>query len=231
METAATQDLDGVSVLDTLRSYLSGRTEPAGVQSMLTRLWSWIDAGAHRRKSAPSDTQYADAAGVAISDELIPRLIRALFDGLLADGGVFENGYGALPMSFVDYPNQHQGSSYDGGYEGYLVTTLQQLSGQQPADAFGSAITGRLCGGGPAKCADAIDQALQATYDALVTANGSTDLASWTASTASKAAAQPMPVYDAIHFRALGLVGQPDIDWQNRPTFQQVVQFPRHRPR
>jgi hypothetical protein len=40
-----------------------------------------------------------------------------------------------------------------------------------------------------------------------------------------------MPQYDAISFRALGIVGQPDIDWQNRPTFQQVVQFPRHRAR
>jgi hypothetical protein len=40
-----------------------------------------------------------------------------------------------------------------------------------------------------------------------------------------------MPVFDAIQFRALGLVTQPAIDWQNRPTFQQVVEFPRHRPR
>lgn len=40
-----------------------------------------------------------------------------------------------------------------------------------------------------------------------------------------------MPAYDAIHFNALGLVGQPALDWQNRPTFQQVVQFYRHRHR
>ena len=40
-----------------------------------------------------------------------------------------------------------------------------------------------------------------------------------------------MPEFDSIGFRALGLVGQPNIDWQNRPTFQQVVEFPRHRPR
>ena len=38
-------------------------------------------------------------------------------------------------------------------------------------------------------------------------------------------------VHDAINFRALGIVGQPPIDWQNRPTFQQVIQFPRRRPR
>jgi hypothetical protein len=81
-------------------------------------------------------------------------------------------------------------------------------------------------------CPAAIDTALEATYQALVRANGgSLDVASWTASTASTAAGQTMPEYDAIHFRALGIVGQPAIDWQNRPTFQQVVQFPRHRSR
>jgi len=40
-----------------------------------------------------------------------------------------------------------------------------------------------------------------------------------------------MPVFDAIQFRALGIIGQPAIDWQNRPTFQQVVSFSRHRAR
>jgi hypothetical protein len=52
-----------------------------------------------------------------------------------------------------------------------------------------------------------------------------------TDSTASHAEGQTMPEFDAIHFRALGIVTQPAADWQNRPTFQQVVEFPRHRPR
>jgi hypothetical protein len=77
-----------------------------------------------------------------------------------------------------------------------------------------------------------VDAALKQTYDALVSANGgSTDVASWTASSASKAAGQNMPAFDSIAFRALGIVGQPNIDWQNRPTFQQVIQFPKHRAR
>ena len=84
----------------------------------------------------------------------------------------------------------------------------------------------------PRPATRAIDEALRKTYNALVTANGtSTTSRSWTASTDSKAAGQTMPVFDAIQFRALGIVGQPAIDWQNRPTFQQVVQFYRHRPR
>jgi len=244
METAASQDLDGVTVLPALLTYLQGRSEPAGVSAMLEQLQAWIADGAHRRKAAPGDTQYAHAAAVAISDELIYHLIRALYDGLFAAGGVGAAGsnggatapaYDVLPMQFVNTPNSggaHVGSAYDGGYEGYLMSTLQQLLGQSPADGWGSELTDRECGGGPATCGSAIDAALQSTYDALVTANGgSTDVASWTASTDSAAAKQAMPVFDAIQFRALGIIGQPAIDWQNRPTFQQVVSFSRHRAR
>jgi hypothetical protein len=180
---------------------------------------------------------------VAIADELVPNLIRALYDPILADGGLGSAGsnggatapaYAALPMPFVNTPNSggaHLGSSYDGGYESYLVATLEQLLGQSPADGFGPEITGRECAGGPSTCPVAVDAALRKTYTALVTANGSSDVATWTASSASAAAGQAMPVFDAIQFRALGVVGQPAIDWQNRPTFQQVVSFPRHRPR
>jgi hypothetical protein len=35
--------------------------------------------------------------------------------------------------------------------------------------------------------------------------------------------------YDAIYFRPLGAITQPLLPWQNRPTFQQVVQFGSHR--
>jgi hypothetical protein len=69
--------------------------------------------------------------------------------------------------------------------------------------------------------------ALDATYAALVNANGgSTAVAGSTADTATHNAGQAMPAFDAIGFQAIGVVGQPNMDWQNRPTFQQVVSFP-----
>jgi acyl-homoserine lactone acylase PvdQ len=243
METAASQDLDGTSVMPLLLQYLQGHTEPAGVRAMITQLTSWVASGAHRKKGAPADTQYAQASAVAIADELVPNLIRALYDPILAAGGISgvgstggasTPGYAVLPMQFVNTPNSggsHLGSAYDGGYEGYLVTSLQQLLSQSPADAFGTEITSRECAGGPSTCSTSIDAALLKTYNALVTANGSSNVAAWTASTDSAAAKQAMPVYDAIQFRALGVITQPLIDWQNRPTFQQVIEFPRHRPR
>jgi hypothetical protein len=180
---------------------------------------------------------------VAIADELMPNLIRALYDPILAGGGIgavgstggaATGGYAVLPMQWVNTPNSggaHLGSAYDGGYDSYLVSSLQQLLGRAPADGFGPEITSRECAGGPATCGETIDAALQRTYLALVTANGTTNVPTWVASTATKAAKQSMPQFDAIQFRALGIVGQPSIDWQNRPTFQQVVQFPAHRAR
>jgi hypothetical protein len=111
------------------------------------------------------------------------------------------------------------------------MSTLQQLLGRHPADGFGRVLTRHECGGGPTTCRRKVARALATTYAALVKANGTRKVSSWTDSTASHAAGQTMPAYDSIAFRALGLVGQPNIDWQNRPTFQQVVEFPRHRKR
>jgi acyl-homoserine lactone acylase PvdQ len=240
METAATQDLDGVTVIPQLLAYLGNRPEPAGVAAMLAQLSAWVASGAHRLKANAGDTQYASAAAVAISDELIPNLIQALYNPVLAAGGISGGAgptatrYAVLPMAFVDTPEgggAHHGSAYDGGYESYLVATLEQLQGGKPADGFGTEITSRECSGGPATCPAAVDAALLSTYNSLVAANGSTDVSTWTASTLSKAAGQPMPVYDDIQFETIGVIGQPAIDWQNRPTFQQVIEFPAHRPR
>jgi hypothetical protein len=206
---------------------------------MLNTLAQWLAAGAHRQKAKGTDLQYTNAAAVAIMDELFPRLMRAMFDPLLAAGGVRTHdnaagGYGIFPMAFVNAPNNdgsHLGSAYDGGWEGYAVTVLRQLQGQPVADPLAPPIVSTLCGGGPTSCPSRIDAALQETFNQLATVNGTTNVSAWISSTASWTANQPMPAYDAIGFRALGIVGQPSQDWQNRPTFQQVAEWPAHRPR
>ncbi|MGN6250209.1 MAG: penicillin acylase family protein [Marmoricola sp.] len=243
METAASQDLDGLTIVPLLLRYEAGHHHSAGVAAMLQQLRGWVHRGAHRLKAHAGDTQYADHAAVAIADELVPNLIRALYAGILggqgssgvgSTGGATTTGFDALPMQFVNTPNSggaHLGSAYDGGYEGYVMSTLQQLLGRHPRDGFGRVLTRHECRGGARTCRRAIEAALGTTYAGLVRANGGTSVASWTASTESAAAKETMPVHDAIAFRALGIVGQPTIDWQNRPTFQQVVEFPRHRSR
>jgi acyl-homoserine lactone acylase PvdQ len=244
MATAATQDLDGVTVVPQLLACLKNRPEPPGVAAMLVQLQNWVASGAHRKKAAAGDAQYDHAAAVAIDDTVIPLVIHAIYDPLLAaggtgsvgtNGGATQEGYNILPMPFINTPNSggaHLGSAFDAGYEGYLLKTFEQLRGQPVTSGFTAAITSTWCGGGPANCGAAIDAALEKAYSNLVTANGgSTNVASWTLSPAAASAKQTMPQFDAIQFRALGIVGQPAIDWQNRPTFQQVVSFPRHRVR
>lgn len=259
MSAASTQDLDGTAVLPQLLAYLGARDEPAGVMAMIDQLKSWLADGAHRIKTSPSDMQYLHAPAIAIMDELEDNIIQAIFDpillaggtgGSVSNGGASTPAYTVLPMQWVNTPNSgdaHLGSAYDSGYESYLVKAFEQLQGSPVAAPFGSEITTAWCGtpgnpgnpGGSAACPAAMDSALLKTYRALVTANGnSTDVPSWTASSAlvadqttTKNANETMGDYDAINFRALGLVGQPAIEWQNRPTFQQVIEFPRHRPR
>ena len=103
------------------------------------------------------------------------------------------------------------------------------------AQPFPSTLTDLLCTGGLSGCPAAIDTALQATATALATINGTQSVPAWTADTATFNAGQgtpvPMPVYDDIQYQTIGIIGQPAQDWQNRPTFQQVVEFPAHRPR
>jgi len=236
METAASQDLDGITVLPALLDAVRGRPEPAGVAQMLAVLQAWNASGAHRLLASPTDAQYQQAAAVAINDQVTPAVIKAIFDPLFAAGGTNSNGYNVVPMGFVNEPfngGGHQGSSYDGGWEGYAVKALGQMLGQHVAQPFSSGVTARLCGsGGLAQCGPALDAALASAYQALVTANGgSANVASWTADSNTVATGLTMPQYDAIGFQTLGIVGQPSIPWQNRPTFQQVVSFPSHRPR
>jgi len=238
METAATVDLTGAQVVPELLRFLSGHSEPPGVTAMLAALKSWLADGAHRRKSAPGDAQYADADAVAAMDQLEPTLIRAIFDPIFAAGGVYTNqglpyGYDVFPMSFANTPDNegaNVGSSYDGGWEGYVVKVLRQLNAEHVGAPFPAAVSARLCGpDGLSSCFSAIDAALATTYAALTAVNGTSDVSAWTQSTASKNAGETMPEFDAIHFTSVGIIGQPAMDWQNRPTFQQVVEFPAHR--
>jgi hypothetical protein len=166
----------------------------------------------------------------------MPAITKAFFDPLFAAGGTNSGGYNVFPMGFVNEPyngGAHQGSAYDGGWEGYMVKVLNQLMGKHVVDPFDRAVTSRLCGsGGLSDCGSALDAALESTYQALVTANGgSTNVALWTQDSNTVATKLTMPQYDAIGFQSLGIVGQPSIPWQNRSTFQQVISFPSHRPR
>ncbi|MBV8296463.1 MAG: hypothetical protein JO085_06480 [Acidimicrobiia bacterium] len=174
-------------------------------------------------------------------DELEPRLIRAFFDPIFAAGGVgsyagADDSYSVLPMEWVNTPNNdggRLGSAYDdAGWAGNELKLLRALQHQPVGQPFSPGVAAKLCGPqGLAGCQGAMVDALNATYTAMVAANGgSTSVSSWTNDTATHTSGQAMPAFDEIAFSSVGIVGQPNIDWQNRPTFQQVVSFPTGRP-
>lgn len=235
MEKAASVDLIGTTVLPELLTAEPSSGQPATVQAMLATLQGWLNDGALRRKASAGDTQYADAAGVAVMDELYPAVLEALFDHLFKTGGVstqlgLPSSYNVVPEAFSQNPNQTggSGSSYYGGLQSQVVKVLRQINGEAVAQPFSATTLAQLCGGGGlAACHTALNQALLDTYNAMSSSNGGSSTPStWTANAETQSGGAPMPQLDAIAFAAVGLAGQPTIDWQNRPTFQQVVEFP-----
>jgi len=240
MSTASTVDLSGRRVVPELLPYLAKVPLDVTGRQMVARLRAWVDKGAHRLKPSHTATEYTDQDAVAIMDELYPRLIRSLFDPLFAKGGLYtqdglDYGYQVVPQEFANTPHgigaTKFGSAYDGGWESYLLTVLRQLNRTPVADAFPAPVVSRLCSSGPSSCPTSVAKAFQETAAALRAVNGTSTVTDWKATTASRTGKATLPEYDAIHYAAVGVAGQPESDWQNRPTFQQVAMFASHRPR
>jgi acyl-homoserine lactone acylase PvdQ len=236
MAAAATQDLDAVEDWPAL---LSALPHPANGddQALLSQLSSWVMSGAHRIQAVPGIGQYTHASAIAISDELYPRLVVALFgpifdgEGVSTEAGGVATQFKAFPqLGFVNAPGS-LGSAYDGGFEGNVQKLLDQMAGIHVADPYPPTVLNLVCGpGGISDCTAAIESALAGTWSALVKANGgSTNPATWTADSYSAAKGASIPQLDSISYTTVGVVGEPNMPWQNRPTFQQVAEFPSSR--
>lgn len=164
------------------------------------------------------------------------------------------DGYEEVGMLFNETPDdtgQHDGDGFYSGWEGYVLKAVEQISGEKVAQPFSPALRSLLCGaglispGGPGGeaslspatqlgvCRSALLSAFSSAYSALVAANGgSSDVASWSqdSNTVTLAAEtgqpQSVPEYDDIQFEQAGAIPLPTMDWENRPTYQQVVEFP-----
>ncbi len=210
MEDAATVDLRGQQVLPLLLQAM-GSTPPAGVDArvgdMEARLAAWAAAGAHRR-DFDRDGAYDDPQAPAIMDAWWPRLAHAIFDP--ASGHAID----ALGMT-IDDPNRrnHVGSSFEDGLYGHVRKDMSRVLGLPVQGAFSRA----YCGGGVASaCRDVLWTSLGAAAADLEAEFGSAAVVDWKRQIAD----------EDIRHVAAGITSVPAIEWQNRPTFQQVVQIP-----
>ena len=252
MEDAGSVDLDGSQLVPQIAAVLRGAALTPAQAQVLSILQSWAAdsfwgagvTGAHRRDRSGSGS-YEQGNAVTIMDKLYPRLAHAVFDPWLAprpnsnDGDSFGMLAGLNPLND---PPRAQGSAYDGGWEGYLQRALRQALNPRIPNGYSQVYCGGANGrgGNLASCRAALKSALQTTIDQLTSIYGSSDPASWTCARANDTGgADPgsgqndstrcNPELDDIQYSAIGVGTVPSMPWVNRPTFQQVVQYPAQR--
>ena len=218
MEDAATVDLRGDAVLPWLLRVV-GRPRDTRVAAAVKRLRAWQRSGAHRIDT-DGDGNYESAAAIQVMDAWWPRLVRAEFEPVLGKA-LFKAVQGMNELS--NDPNnhgQHLGSAWQHGWYGYVIKDLRTLLRQPVRGRYSRVYCGR---GSLARCRAALRASLGAALKA--------DPAKLYSDAVCAKAGSPgdQTCFDSIYFRPLGAITQPLIPWQNRPTFQQVVEVEGHR--
>ncbi|MFE3878079.1 penicillin acylase family protein [Kitasatospora sp. NPDC059146] len=233
MESAALADLRAEDVLpDLIRVLRSAPVTDPAAATALQQLEAWLADGAQRKETSAGSHAYADAAAIRVMDAWWPLVA----DGVMRPGlgdQLFSALTGALQINESPSGGQtgatgggpvsanegipHKGSAFQYGWWSYLDKDLRAVLG----DPVAGPLARPFCGGGD----------LAACRTVLQT-------------TLAKAAAQtPAQVYpgdadctagdqwcaDTVIQRPLGGVTDAKTTWQNRPTYQQVVQFSAHR--
>jgi acyl-homoserine lactone acylase PvdQ len=221
MAEAAAADLRAEQVLpDLLRVIDTAAVTDPALAAVVQKLKAWQQSGSLRKETAKGSHAYAHAEAIRVLDAWWPILVQAefqpglgqeLYTELTRAAQVDESPsdtHGAAP---------HKGSSFQYGWWSYVDKDIRRVLGDQVAGP----LTGTYCGGGVvATCRQVLLDSLRTA--AAVPANqvypGDADCAAgdqWCA--------------DSIVHRAMGGITQDKIGWQNRPTYQQVVQFPARR--
>ncbi|MEU2750883.1 penicillin acylase family protein [Streptomyces collinus] len=222
MAEAGLADLRAEDVLPKLLTVVNSSpvTDPA-VAAAVSKLQAWTAAGGKRTETAAGSKKYADADAIRILDAWWPLLVKAEFEPGLGSG-LYEAVTANLPVdespSAAHGPTgSHAGSSFQYGWWSYVDKDIRSVLGEQVKGPLART----YCGDGSlAACRDTLVSTLKAA--------------------AGRTAAQVYPgddvcaagdqwCADSINHRTLGGIKHGKISWQNRPTYQQVVEFTSHR--
>jgi acyl-homoserine lactone acylase PvdQ len=222
MAEAAVTDLRGEQLLPELLKVLRSQpvTDPQ-LSAAVQKLEAWRAAGSQRKETEPGSHSYTHPDAVRIMDAWWPLLIEAEFKPGLG-AGLYEALTASLPIdespAAAHGPTGgHSGSAFQYGWWGFADKDLRQVLGEPVQGPLEKT----YCGGGDlAACRDALLTTLK-----QAAATPATEVYPGDAS--CKAGEQWCT--DAIIHRALGGITHPAVGWQNRPTYQQVVEFPSHR--
>ncbi|WP_443046980.1 penicillin acylase family protein [Streptomyces sp. HB2AG] len=222
MAEAAVADLRGEQVLpELLRVLRSAPVTDPEAAAAVQKLESWAAAGALRKETSRGSGTYAHADAVRTMDAWWPLLVRAQFEPGL--GGKL---YGALKANLAvdEAPGAghgptggHAGSAFQYGWWSYVDKDLRAVLGEKVDSPLGRT----FCGGGDlSACRDVLLATLKAAAATPAAEVYPGD---------EHCAAGDQWCADSIVQRAVGGITHDPVHWQNRPTYQQVVEFPSHR--
>jgi acyl-homoserine lactone acylase PvdQ len=214
MQDAATTDLRGEQLLPLLLDVVGD--DPSQAEAIAT-LRAWLSRSTHR-EDRDRDGAYTDEAAIALFDEwwqgtdgssVAKEVLR----------GTLEELTDQLPQKIDDHPRIGLGSAWNGvAWYGYVSKDLRQVLGRPVTAPYSQT----YCGGGDlAACRMQLRASLAAATARILAEQDVTEVS----------ALKYDKREDNIRPVTAGLVGTRQIDWQNRPTFQQVVGFSTHRPR
>ncbi|ONI86359.1 penicillin acylase [Saccharothrix sp. ALI-22-I] len=221
MAEAGVADLRAEQVLpDMLRVIDTAAVTDPTLSAAVTKLRDWLRSGSLRKETSRGSKAYGHAEAIRLLDAWWPLLVEAQFKPGLGDGL-----YGQLTRALQvdEAPSDthgaapHKGSSFQYGWWSYVDKDLRAVLGDRVDGALGA----RYCGGG------AVVACRQVLLDSLRAAAAKPATAVYPGD--DSCAAGDQWCADTIIHRAMGGITQDKVNWQNRPTYQQVVQFPSRR--
>jgi hypothetical protein len=225
MDEAATEDIRVVQLWPTIKTVL-GTPSSVPEQEAIAKLDAWYAAGGHRRdltnKNIAEPGHYQHNEAITIMDAWWPKLLEAEFKPAL----------GSVPMEAVEsmlgfgapYPGSGPSApDFWGGWYGYLSKDLRDVLaangiGTKPKGAYAKL----YCGNGSLEaCRTALQNSLGEALSvtpAQIYGNGA-------------CASDPQAsCFDENRWTTASAFSVPPFPFQNRPTFQQVVELTKTRP-
>ncbi|MEU4089306.1 penicillin acylase family protein [Streptomyces aureus] len=222
MSDASLADLRAEDVLPNLLKVVNSSTvTDTTAAAAVSKLSAWVSAGAKRTETSAGSHTYANADAIRILDAWWPLLVKAEFQpGLGSDlYTAFGNNLPVdeAPSAGHGPTGSHAGSSFQYGWWSYVDKDIRTVLGQ----SVQGGLSRTYCGGG----------SLTACRDLLI--SSLKEAAGKSASTVypgdDQCSAGDQWCADSIVQRTLGGIKHGKITWQNRPTFQQVVEYTSHR--
>ena len=204
MNRAATKDLRAVKVWPVIEKVLATGPAPSKLaEEVANEITAWVSAGASRfGKTGPK------APAAAAMDAVWAPIAEAVLSPVLGSQlGEFKS------IAGIDNPENSGGSSFGGGWYGYVEKDLRTVLGESVAQPYSRT----YCGNGSLEaCRNSLWSAIQTAAEGVAAKQGSNP-ATWEAARV-RIEFPPDPV-EKFTMR-----------WTNRSTFQQVIEFTGHAP-